>query len=101
MAKAGFIYLGHDDWTMCAFCGLMIYAWQSHDIPFTEHNKKADQCSYLTLTHVPDSDGSHVVGKLYGDESSGDMSTNVMQPIIPFLQGSQPPKFTSFGKFPK
>ncbi len=86
---------------MCAFCGVRIYAWQPHDVPFVEHNKHADQCSYFTLTHVPDSDGSQVVAAVYDNDSSDDMSINVPQPINPFFGGSQVPKFTSFGKFPK
>jgi hypothetical protein len=107
MAKAGFIYLGHDDWTMCAFCGVRIYAWQPYDVPFVEHNKHADQCSYLTLTYVPDSydvpdnPGSHTGSKVYCNEHSGGVYAHLTQPMNPFPGGCQPPKFTSFGKFPK
>lgn len=56
MAKAGFIYMGYEDWTMCVFCGVRIYNWQPNDVPFEEHNKHTSGCSYLSLTYVEGED---------------------------------------------
>lgn len=86
MAKAGFIYLGFEDWTMCAFCGVRVYKWQQTDVPYKEHKKHTKHCSYLTLTHVEEED-----------------ETSNIPPANPFSQQSvfniseRKPTFSSFG----
>ena len=52
MAKAGFIFLGFEDQTICVFCGIRIHKWTPHDVPFVEHKKYSWGCPFLKLTYV-------------------------------------------------
>ena len=50
MDKAGFLYRGSDDRTICIFCGLCRYQWADTDIPEIEHVKYWSTYAYLERT---------------------------------------------------
>ena len=50
MAKAGFLYRGSDDRTICFYCSLCLYQWGDTDIPEIEHAKYWSACAYLERT---------------------------------------------------
>ena len=54
MAKAGFLYRGSDDRTICFYCDLCLYQWADTDIPEIEHAKYWSACAYLERTFGTD-----------------------------------------------
>ena len=50
MAKAGFLYRGSDDRTICFYCGLCLYQCAKTNIPEIEHMRYWSGCGYLERT---------------------------------------------------
>ena len=49
LASAGFVYLGIEDWTMCAWCGVRVWKWEKTDDPLREHIKWSEDCPYVRM----------------------------------------------------
>ena len=59
MAKAGFLYRGSDDQSICFYCGLCLYQWANTDIPEIEQVKYWSACAYLERTFGTDFIAQH------------------------------------------
>ncbi|XP_048765138.2 uncharacterized protein LOC125672973 isoform X2 [Ostrea edulis] len=47
MAKAGFFYVGHNDYVRCFFCGGGLKNWERADIPWEEHARWFPRCAFV------------------------------------------------------
>lgn len=49
LADAGFFYTGQGDQTKCFYCGGGLKDWEDDDVPWEQHARWFDRCSYVRL----------------------------------------------------
>lgn len=59
LANAGFFYLLNSDRVQCAFCRVVICAWEPEDVPLIEHKKHFPRCPFLIGNDV----GNNPIGR--------------------------------------
>lgn len=47
LSRAGFFYLGFDDYVQCSFCKIVLHDWKSNDKPLRKHITARPKCPFV------------------------------------------------------